>query len=109
LRESYAVIKKAAVVISNDSAPMHMAVAADVPVVAIFCSTVPEFGFAPKGENDIVLEAEQKLDCRPCGMHGHKSCPERHFHCGTWVTVERVMEEIWNRLPDFEHQSTIEI
>ncbi|MBC8369257.1 MAG: glycosyltransferase family 9 protein [Planctomycetota bacterium] len=107
LRESYAVIKQAEVVVSNDSAPMHMAVAADVPVVAVFCSTLPEFGFAPRGERDVVLEVKEKLECRPCGMHGHPSCPEGHFHCGTWVTVESVMEEVWKRLPDFEHQTTI--
>ena len=84
-----------------------MAVAADVPVVAVFCSTLPEFGFAPRGERDVVLEVKEKLECRPCGMHGHPSCPEGHFHCGTWVTVESVMEEVWKRLPDFEHQTTI--
>ena len=109
LRESYAVIKHADVVVSNDSAPMHMAVAADVPVVAVFCSTVPEFGFAPRGERDVVLEVSQKLECRPCGMHGHPSCPEGHFHCGTLVTVESVMEEVWKLLPDFEHQTTITV
>lgn len=109
LRESYAVITQAAVVVSNDSAPMHMAVAAGVPVVAVFCSTVPSFGFAPLGEKDVVLEIEENLDCRPCGMHGHPSCPEGHFHCGTLVTVERVMREVWQRLPDFEHQQTIQV
>jgi heptosyltransferase II len=109
LRESYAVIKQAAVVVSNDSAPMHMAVAADVPVIAVFCSTVPAFGFAPQGERDVVLEIDEQLECRPCGIHGHPSCPKGHFHCGTLVTVERVMEEVWKRLPDFEHQTTIKV
>ncbi|HEY6161532.1 MAG TPA: glycosyltransferase family 9 protein, partial [Bacteroidia bacterium] len=63
----------------NDSAPLHLATAVNAPVTAFFCSTVPAFGFGPLSDNTVI--AEVKLECRPCGLHGHRSCPKGHFHC----------------------------
>jgi lipopolysaccharide heptosyltransferase II len=89
LRESAAVLEQVSVLVSNDSAPMHLGVAAGIPVVAVFCSTVPSFGFAPRGEHDIVLEVPD-LSCRPCGIHGHARCPKGHFDCGEKLSVDEV-------------------
>ncbi|MFK5956711.1 MAG: glycosyltransferase family 9 protein [Planctomycetota bacterium] len=97
LRESYAVLEHAACLMTNDSAPMHMGVAAGIPVVAIFCSTVPDFGFGPRGAQDIVLQVAD-LDCRPCGIHGHPTCPEHHFRCGNEVSAEMVVNAVRKRL-----------
>lgn len=99
LRESYAVLERAACLVTNDSAPMHMGVAAGIPVVAVFCSTMPSFGFGPKGERDVVLEVEKgSLACRPCGIHGHPKCPEAHFRCGKDVLPERALAAVRERL-----------
>ena len=65
----------------NDSGPLHLASASNAPLSAFFCSTVPEFGFGPLSENANIIEVKN-LDCRPCGLHGHKSCPKGHFKCG---------------------------
>ena len=65
----------------NDSGPLHLASATNAPVSAFFCSTVPEFGFGPLSENATIIEVKN-LDCRPCGLHGHKVCPKGHFKCG---------------------------
>ena len=65
----------------NDSGPLHLASATNAPVSAFFCSTVPEFGFGPLSENASIIEVKD-LDCRPCGLHGHKACPKGHFKCG---------------------------
>lgn len=97
LRESYAVLERAACLVSNDSSPMHMGVAANIPVVAVFCSTVPAFGFAPRGDRDIVLEVEG-LACRPCGIHGHPTCLEKHFDCGQKTTPQMVMAAVGDRV-----------
>jgi heptosyltransferase-2 len=97
LRESYAVLERAACLITNDSSPMHMGVAADIPVVAVFCSTIPAFGFSPRGPRDIVLEVEG-LSCRPCGIHGHPTCPEKHFYCGQKTTPQMVLAAVAERL-----------
>ena len=65
----------------NDSGPLHLASATNAPVSAFFCSTVPEFGFGPLSAHSDVIEVKN-LDCRPCGLHGHKACPKGHFKCG---------------------------
>jgi len=90
--QSVTLISRCKVIISNDTAPMHMAVAMRVPVVAIFGSTIPEFGFAPNGKNDLVIQKE--IYCRPCGIHGRKKCPEKHFRCMKEITAEEVFEAV---------------
>jgi len=65
----------------NDSGPLHLASATNAPVSAFFCSTVPAFGFGPLSDHSAIIEVKN-LDCRPCGLHGHKSCPKGHFRCG---------------------------
>lgn len=69
----------------NDSAPLHIASAMNAPVTAIFCSTVPAFGFGPLRENGRVVETSERLDCRPCGLHGHSACPKGHFRCAMGI------------------------
>lgn len=75
----------------NDSAPLHIASAMNAPVTVAFCSTVPAFGFGPLRENGRVVETTEKLDCRPCGLHGHKSCPKGHFKCAMGISVPQVV------------------
>jgi ADP-heptose:LPS heptosyltransferase len=72
----------------NDSAPLHLASAMNAPVTAFFCSTIPEFGFGPLSENNQIIQTEEKLNCRPCGLHGKKVCPEGHFKCGTEINIK---------------------
>lgn len=65
----------------NDSAPLHIASAMNAPVTAIFCSTIPDFGFGPLSDDSHIAETTEQLDCRPCGLHGLKACPKGHFKC----------------------------
>lgn len=71
----------------NDSGPLHLASATNAPVSAFFCSTVPEFGFGPLSDQSQIIEVSN-LDCRPCGIHGHKSCPKGHFKCGNELQIK---------------------
>ncbi len=87
LQESTALMRDAEMNYVNDSAPMHFASAVNAPTTALFCSTIPEFGFGPLSDNSRVLQTSEKLDCRPCGLHGHKACPEGHFKCGEFGIV----------------------
>jgi heptosyltransferase-2 len=96
LLESAALISTSRLVISHDSAPTHMAVAMSIPVITIFGSTVPEFGFYPYGEGNVIVQ--KQLYCRPCGIHGRKKCPERHFRCMNDITAEEVFEAVQGRL-----------
>lgn len=65
----------------NDSAPLHLASAVNAPVTAVFCSTVPAFGFTPLSDFSKIVETKHELDCRPCGLHGFHACPKGHFKC----------------------------
>lgn len=88
-------MKDAAMNFVNDSAPLHLASAVNAPTTAIFCSTVPAFGFGPRSENAVVIETPGKLDCRPCGLHGFRECPEKHFKCA--LTIDK--NELIKRIP----------
>jgi heptosyltransferase-2 len=79
--ESVALMEKAQCNYVNDSAPLHMASSVNGPTVAVFCSTVPHFGFFPLSDHSVVVETSESLDCRPCGLHGKRACPEQHFRC----------------------------
>lgn len=81
LLQSAALMQNAVMNYVNDSAPLHLASAMNAPVTAFFCSTVPEFGFTPLSDNAIIKQTKQKLDCRPCNLHGYKACPKGHFKC----------------------------
>lgn len=81
LLQSAALMSKAEMNYTNDSAPMHLCSAMNAPVAAVFCSTIPEFGFGPLSEKSFVIETREHLDCRPCGLHGYKKCPQGHFRC----------------------------
>jgi ADP-heptose:LPS heptosyltransferase len=94
LLQSAALMKKARMNFTNDSAPVHLASAVNAPVTVIFCSTVPEFGFGPLSTDSDVVEISEKLPCRPCGLHGYKSCPEQHFKCGFNIDIAQLIKRL---------------
>ena len=93
LLQSAELIRRCRVVVSNDSAPMHIAVAMRTPVVAIYGATVPRFGFAPQGDHDVIVET-LGLPCRPCSIHGGRVCPIQTFVCMTNISAQTVFEKI---------------
>jgi heptosyltransferase-2 len=92
LLQSAALMKDARMNFVNDSAPMHIASAVNAPVTAIFCSTIPQFGFGPLSNESRVIETNESLECRPCGLHGKKSCPKGHFKCATTISTEEILD-----------------
>jgi heptosyltransferase-2 len=93
VRQSAEVIRRAALLVTNDSAPLHFAQAVGTPTVAIFGPTVPAFGFGPRGPRDRVVELAG-LMCRPCSAHGPRSCPLVHHRCMRALTVDAVLQAI---------------
>lgn len=98
LLESAALMEGAERVFVNDSGPLHLASAVNAKTTAFFCATIPQFGYGPLAEGAVVLESPEKLDCRPCGLHGHTSCPKGHFKCAKNVTVEMALGTLKNGL-----------
>ena len=80
LRQSAALIARADVLVTNDSAPLHLATAMGTPILAVFGPTLPEFGFGPIRAGDVTLGVDG-LPCRPCSNHGPPSCPLGHHRC----------------------------
>lgn len=97
--ESIKVLKEAKILISNDSAPTHMGMCADIPVLTIYCSTVPAFGFYPYNKKSSYISFED-LSCKPCGIHGHKKCPVGTFECAYKIIPENVILKIEKMLND---------
>ena len=97
LLQSAALIKDAKMNYVNDSAPMHIASAMNAPVTAIFCSTVPEFGFGPLSERSAIVQTELALSCRPCGIHGFNTCPEKHFKCAQTILIKSLLNTLNER------------
>ncbi len=93
LRQTACLLTKCRGLLTNDSAPLHLGMAADIPVFAIFGPTVPGFGFAPFGENGFVIERKD-VGCRPCGIHGGKKCPVKTFACMELITAGEVFKKV---------------
>lgn len=88
LLDSAALMKKAVINLVNDSAPMHIASAMNAPICAIYCSTIPQFGYGPLSDNSIILQITHEMRCRPCGIHGKVACPEKHFNCAYQIDLQ---------------------
>lgn len=91
LLQTAALMRDAAMNYVNDSAPIHLASAVDANTTAVFCSTIPAFGFGPLAEHSKVVETKELLSCRPCGLHGLKACPEGHFKCAYNIKIEQLI------------------
>jgi heptosyltransferase-2 len=87
-----ALMERCRLVLSNDSAAAHLAAAVGRPVVAIFGPTVPEFGYSPFGQGHVIVQAQ--ANCRPCGRHGGRRCPQKTFHCMTQITSQQVLDAV---------------
>ena len=85
--ESAELIRRCKILLTNDSAPLHIANSVGTKVISLFGATVPQFGFFPYGESDVILETEG-LPCRPCSIHGGNVCP-----IGTFICMHNIEEQ----------------
>lgn len=98
LGELAALIGMSQLVVSNDSAPMHLACALKVPVVALFGPTDPGT-YGPTGENDVVIN--KFLPCAPCKK---AQCAFNH-ECMKLIDKEYVFEKAKEILNNRNQQS----
>ena len=97
--ETIFLLKFSQLLITNDSAPTHMGMCADIPVLTIYCSTVPEFGFYPYNDKSKFISFDG-LQCKPCGIHGYHKCPIKTFDCGKKLLPENVFKLVENMIGD---------
>jgi len=92
IRQSAELYRRSAFVLTGDTAPQHLAAAAGARVFSLFGPTVRDFGFWPYTDRGTVIE--ENVECRPCGVHGHKQCPEKTHRCLRSITYKKVVDTI---------------
>lgn len=98
--QSAELIKNSSLLITNDSAPLHLANSVGTKVIALFGSTTKQFGFYPIGDNDKLFEISG-LKCRPCSNHGKDECPVHTFDCMNKISEKDIYDEVKNTLLNF--------
>lgn len=101
--QSAELIRRSRALVTNDSAPLHLASAVGTPVVAIFGATSPSYGFGPRGPLDRVVEVGG-LSCRPCAVHGGERCPIGTFVCMLQIDATEVASRVLEVLPHGSHR-----
>ncbi|HEU4573746.1 MAG TPA: glycosyltransferase family 9 protein, partial [Chitinophagaceae bacterium] len=103
LNESADLVRRAKVVVTNDTGLMHIAAAFKRPIVSLWGNTVPAFGMYPYyGENYLAQRSDlpyqilevNNLWCRPCSKIGYNRCPRRHFKCMETIDVSAVIQAV---------------
>jgi heptosyltransferase-2 len=103
INESADIVRKAKVVVSNDTGLMHIAAAFKRPIVSLWGNTVPSFGMYPYYGASFLSKQEQlpyeilqtnKLWCRPCSKIGYKKCPLGHFKCMENIQVNTIVQAV---------------
>ncbi|HRP90255.1 MAG TPA: glycosyltransferase family 9 protein [Edaphocola sp.] len=109
LMESADLVRKARVVISNDTGLMHITAAFQKPLISLWGNTTPWFGMFPYyGGNDLEKRINPKfsiiekngLSCRPCSKIGFDKCPKGHFDCMQKIEVLKIINDLktfWNQ------------
>ncbi len=94
LQETSFIISKSKIMLTNDSGLMHIASAFEVKIIALFLSTVAEFGFMPFGKESQKKVISYSLSCKPCDHKGLNECPKQNFKCAEMITPKEVIKEI---------------
>ncbi len=88
-----ALIAHCDVMLSMDSANMHLAVLAGTRVVSVWGATHPYCGFKPLGvkDEDII---QLDMTCRPCSVFGDRKCRRGDYHCLHGITPRRIVDTL---------------
>ena len=104
LNESADLVRRAKLIISNDTGLMHIAAAYKRPIISLWGNTVPSFGMYPYYGNKFTdvqlfdILQTNKLWCRPCSKIGYDKCPLGHFKCMEKISPQEVLQKVTQRL-----------
>lgn len=97
LRDELLLMTQLDLMISMDSANMHMAAMVGTDTLSIWGATHPKAGFTPYAQGDEnVIQVE--LPCRPCSTYGNKPCQFGDMRCMTQIEPSRIVEKVCNIL-----------
>lgn len=96
--EELAVIARLDILISMDSANMHLASMYGVPVVSVWGGTHPWLGFYGWGQ-DPAMAVQTDLPCRPSSVFGNKPCPVHgEAGCMQDISPEMIVKRVLSRI-----------
>ncbi len=95
------------VMISMDSANMHLASLVGVPVVSIWGATHPYCGFKGFHQSD-ANTIQLALTCRPCSVFGNKPCHRGDYHCLAGIAPALIVDRV-NAIIDNNEKSRTEV
>lgn len=91
--QSKIAIENSVCLISVDSAAAHIGASAGTPIIQIYGSTIPAFGFYPLTSKNVIIE-NNSLACRPCTNHGRGTCPLKHFKCLEDIDAGKIADSV---------------
>lgn len=97
MNEELALMNRLDVMVSMDSANMHLASLVATPVVSVWGATHPSAGFM--GWNQSFMDAVQlELSCRPCSIYGNKPCKRGDYACLKQIKATEIVDKINEKL-----------
>jgi ADP-heptose:LPS heptosyltransferase len=103
LSESADLVKRAKVIVTNDTGLMHIAAAFQKPIISLWGNTTPALGMFPYyGYNNLNLNVAplsyiaevRDLNCRPCSKIGYTQCPKQHFKCMENIDITAIVKQV---------------
>jgi ADP-heptose:LPS heptosyltransferase len=96
LATELALISHLDMMISMDSANMHLASVSGTPTFSIWGATHPSMGFSPflQPDDQNIQYLGQNLTCRPCSVYGNKKCMFESLRCMEYISVNEVANKV---------------
>ena len=93
MRDELILMSHLDVMVSMDSANMHMASLVNCPVVSIWGATHPYAGFVGWGQKDENF-VQLDMPCRPCSIYGSKPCMRGDYACLSGIAPESIADKV---------------
>jgi ADP-heptose:LPS heptosyltransferase len=103
LREERTLMESLDLMITMDSANMHIARLSLTPVLSIWGATHPNLGFHAFGQTPDELTVQipyEEMTCRPCSVFGAKPCERKDYACMNTLSptlITKKVEEFYRR------------
>lgn len=97
--DEYALLSKCDVMLTMDSANMHLASLVGLKSITIWGATAPTCGFLGYGQ-DASIDIQLDLECRPCSIYGERECRFGDYRCLTGIKPDLVVERVIAALGD---------
>ena len=92
--DEYALMGKCDLMLTMDSANMHLASLMGLKTVTIWGATALACGFQGYGQ-DADEDIQLDLPCRPCSIYGERKCRYGDFRCLSGITPDQVVKQVF--------------